>query len=381
MIDELYHPEPDCTITPMIFDRRTSLTNGWLTSTDAVETPLTRQEDSICEDFPFKSEITPEKAKRRCSLGISLSDIYDLTCDSRRTVNKRCSLDLIMGGGLTAPAGDNMGSFNRLSSLLSSGSLGRKSVSGEVNKMNAEWSSAQDYHRLSGNELIRKVEEKASLLLGPCRRYLAKKNNDFDAQQADRIYHEETDRPDSSGAAHIDTDRGGVDDVPGVQRCSSTSTFASAASSACSSTQNHTVENSSPLNPNSPYYSVKFANSYENKLHGLIQCMNDSEQSRLRVNKIKILMKRATTKNTRSHHSIENTSLIRSNKKQISYAAIKSARSNQKRINLAQRSVSAFKPFTTCHEQKKHTMPRRVSRRRSSLAMQSYAMQFFPDSF
>ena len=374
MNNELHHTELDCTITPMIFDRRTSLTNGWQTSSsDAVErTPLKRQEDR---------EISPEKAKRRCSLGISLSDIYDLTGDSRRTFSKRCSLDLIMGGGLTAPAGDNMGSFNRLSSLLSSDSLGRKSVSIEVNKMNAEWSSAQDYHRPSGNELIRKVEENASLLLGPCRRFLAKENDDFDVQQADRIYHEETDRPDSSGAAHIDTDQGGVDDVPDVQRCSSTSTCASAASSACSSTQNHTVENSSPLNPNSPYYSVKFANSYENKLHGLIQCMNDSEQSRLRVNKIKILMKRTTTKNTRSHHSIlENTSLIRNNKKQISYAAIKSARS-KKRINLAQRSVSAFRPFTTCHEQKKHTMPRRVSRRRSSLAMQSYAMQFFPDSF
>jgi hypothetical protein len=169
-----------------------------------------------------------------------------------------------------------------------------------------------------------------------------------------------------------------------------------------------------PFDPSSPYYSSKFAASYQEYLKSLIECMDESQKTRMRVNNIKKLLKK---QNPASNTTITRTSstsntLIRQNTKGVSYSAIKCARRKNRSpkpsmlktleenhddepimsttvvpfeipesVSISTSSTpmatSSSLNSTTCNMK----MPRRVSRRRSSVAVQAFKNQFFPDFF
>jgi len=131
---------------------------------------------------------------------------------------------------------------------------------------------------------------------------------------------------------------------------------------------------SPPFDPSSPNYTSDIAFDYQQYLKDLINCMNRSQQTRRKVDSIKKLMKQYGKSKTTSNLSLNN-------KKGLSYAAIKQAR-RKPRLgpggddgdNLVSSSspTATFAPPLTS---------RRVSRRRSSIAVQAFKMQFFPDSY
>ena len=149
---------------------------------------------------------------------------------------------------------------------------------------------------------------------------------------------------------------------------------------------------SPPFDLSSPNFSPRFASSYEGYLKSLIECMNQSEQTRARVNKIKTLMKLK-----------ENSKFTPF--KGISYSTIKGARrKNSKELNRSPRTCSPEsdtrrtstctaweredEPVSWIHPYSPHdglppqTMVSQsfsLPRRRSSLALQSFQMDFFPD--
>ena len=169
-----------------------------------------------------------------------------------------------------------------------------------------------------------------------------------------------------------------------------------------------------PFDPSSPYYSSKFAASYQEYLKSLIECMDESQKTRMRVNNIKKLLKK---QNPASNTTITRTSstsntLIRQNTKGVSYSAIKCARRKNRSpkpsmlktleenhddepimsttvvpfeipesVSISTSSTpmatSSLLNSTTCNMK----MPRRISRRRSSVAVQAFKNQFFPDFF
>ena len=169
-----------------------------------------------------------------------------------------------------------------------------------------------------------------------------------------------------------------------------------------------------PFDPSSPYYSSKFAASYQEYLKSLIECMDESQKTRMRVNNIKKLLKK---QNPASNTTITRTSstsntLIRQNTKGVSYSAIKCARRKNRSpkpsmlktleenhddepimsttvvpfeipesVSISTSSTpmatSSSLNSTTCNMK----MPRRISRRRSSVAVQAFKNQFFPDFF
>ena len=168
-----------------------------------------------------------------------------------------------------------------------------------------------------------------------------------------------------------------------------------------------------PFDPSSPYYSSKFAASYQEYLKSLIECMDESQKTRMRVNNIKKLLKKQNpASNTTSTSTTTNTTLIRQNTKGVSYSAIKCARRKNRSpkpsmyktleenhddepimsttvvpfeipesVSISTSSTpmatSSSLNSTTCNMK----MPRRVSRRRSSVAVQAFKNQFFPDFF
>jgi hypothetical protein len=194
----------------------------------------------------------------------------------------------------------------------------------------------------------------------------------------------------------------------------------------------------SPFDPSNPLYSVEFANFAKDCLKELARQMETSEKSRSKVAMIKMLLMRhekkgrftrklaATGLNTtkseelRAHYlnfnnkasgtrsPINVTSSSSYNAKPISYAAIKDARreysttryevpavrkvSMDETVNFDDVVSSSLCPsgmnmnlnlnLNTQHmiNSNPHFTARRVPRRRSSLAIQSFQMQFFPDS-
>ena len=133
----------------------------------------------------------------------------------------------------------------------------------------------------------------------------------------------------------------------------------------------------------------------------------------MRVNNIKKLLKKQNpASNTTSTSTTTNTTLIRQNTKGVSYSAIKCARRKNRSpkprmlktleenhddepimsttvvpfeipesVSISTSSTpmatSSLLNSTTCNMK----MPRRISRRRSSVAVQAFKNQFFPDFF
>lgn len=156
------------------------------------------------------------------------------------------------------------------------------------------------------------------------------------------------------------------DDTTDLPRRSCSLSSASTAASASSFIANHTISSSiittglspasdaaassklPPFDPSSPYYSSKFVANYQTYLKCLLECMDDSQRTRKRVDSIKKTLKKHNTsfksllaKNLVSMGSMENLSSstgalidVQKKTKGMSYSAIKKARRKKKRQQL-----------------------------------------------
>ena len=277
---------------------------------------------------PMEPKIHNASSMRRCSLGISMEDIYELT-------------------------GDNMRTFDSSSSLSVQSPRHKSSKRTSLDLVLSDKNDSVQMHA-----------------------YCEPSNETFSGSSPDIVL------PDNIDSVQVHTCREPSNENFSVDRIASpdreqnqTSWKRSRRVSVVASQEEFSDYLSSPpFDPSSPHYTSGIAFDYQQYLKDLINCMNRSQQTRRKVDSIKKLMKQNGNSKTTS-------SLSLNNKKGLSYAAIKQARRKPRLGPEGDESdnvVSSSSPAATFAPPLKS---RRIPRRRSSLAVQAFKMQFFPDSF
>jgi len=359
----------------MIYERRTSLSLMPAFNDSAFPTSLVEimSEEVACIDTSIHSHT---KASRRRSLDISMDDLCELTGDS-----------------IFESSGDDP--------FLVSLPKEPKDINNNNNNSNSNsnsWTSSE-----LGNQI--RVLRRTSLSFMPlCNENTLGdfKEKDFDAA-LDSFFHEQASE---------------------IQACGPVSDMASALQSA--------------FDPSNPVYSLEFAKGYQGCITELVGQMETSEKSRSKVAMVKTLLVRNENKKQRFKQRLSATGLNTTKSEEtrkmllrahylnskasgtgtgsgdatsstISYAAIKDAR--RRKTNARRGSVGTTRyeqpaarqvsmdittnfndavPSAPCssgmnthminaNRPSPLMMTRRVSRRRSSLAIQSFQMQYFPD--
>ena len=142
------------------------------------------------------------------------------------------------------------------------------------------------------------------------------------------------------------------------------------------------------FDPSSPYYSSEFMANYEGDLKVLIEHMTKSESTREHVNKIKAMMNWNDESKLKTQRSGGSRCDSTSRPRGLSGSAIKSARRKQSKKDCSRPDHSTHRagpasftmtPLTRTLTSITSTSPRRVPRRRSSLGLQLFKSQYFPD--